>query len=278
VRVRCTWVVDLERYRTRLILAFACAIALHEIVLSVLRSPTQPTAEERQPAAQVIVIQTASPTPTPAPTPRPTPPPTPPPRLTIPPRATLAPRPQLAGQARGTPSPRRGGGAPRARILAAVPAPFAAPSAAGSGTGTSVGTGTGNAPGVGGGLGAKGTGTSGNGNGAVNAQTPCGVVEFETDPVEERHGTTVGEHVTAIVSFPDHHRESAPFPYPWVYQNAEETDPWSSTNLKKGSFDIALQMPPPGADVATYSPLIQYIIKHTQSNGTTDLPPCPGGK
>jgi hypothetical protein len=270
--------VDLQRYRTRLIIAFACAIALHEIGLSLLRPPARPVDEERHIAVTVLAIQTPRPTPHPTPTPRPTPPPTPPPRRTVPPRPTLAPQPQLAGHALGTPQRHRGGGVRRARIIAAVPAPAAAPTARGNGSGTSTGSGTGDQPAAGGGLGGAGAGTSGNGNGAVNAETPCGAVDLMPDDEPQHRGNGVSEHVVATVSFPDHHQESAAFPYRWVYAGGEETDPWSATNLQKSAMTIPLVMPPPGADRSSYPPLIQYILQHTDANGITDLSPCPGNR
>ena len=247
--------MDLQRYRTRLIIAFACAIALHEIGLSLLRPPARPVDDERHIVVTMLAVQTPQPTPRPTPTPAPTPPPTPPPRRTVPPRPTLAPQPQLAGRALGTPELHRGGGVRRARIVAAVPAPAA-----------------------GGGLGGAGAGTGGTGNGAVNAETPCGAVDLMPDDEPQHRGSAVSEHVVATVSFPDRHQESAAFPYRWVYPSGEETDPWSTTNLQKPGMTIPLVLPPPRADVSSYPPLIQYILKHTDANGITDLSPCPGSR
>jgi hypothetical protein len=269
--------VDLQRYRSRLIVAFAFAIALHEVILPLLHPPARSNDDERHVAVTVITIETPRPTPRPTPTPAPTPPPTPPPQRTVPPRATLAPVPQLAARARGTPQRRHGGGARRALVLALSPAPYAAPSAAGSGIGTTVGVGSGKGA-TGGGAGGNGA-AAGNGNGAASAESPCGVVDFSVDPAgDERRGNTVTERVFASVTFPDGHREPpVAFPYRWVYENAEQTDPWSFTNSNKPTLLVALQTPPPGTDVSTYPPVIQYILKHTQPNGTTDLPPCPTG-
>jgi hypothetical protein len=271
-------VVDLQRYRSRLIVAFAFAIALHEVILPLLHSPARPNDDERHVAVTRITIETPAPTPRPTPTPQPTPPPTPPPRLTVPPRATLAPVPQLAARAQGTPQRRHGGGARRALVLALSPAPYAAPSAAGSGIGTTVGVGSGKGA-TGGGAGGNGAAVAGNGNGAANVESPCGFVDFSVDPAgDERNGTTVSERVFASVTFPDgHHSSPLAFPYRWVYANAEETDPWSATNLVKKTLLVTLQTPPPNADVSAYPPMIQYILHHSHPDGTTDLPPCPTG-
>jgi len=171
VRRRTSPVIDFRRYRVRMIVALALAIALHEILLGLVRGPVPPSDREDTAVATRIAIETARPTPTPAPTPPPAPVATPPPR------ATLGPVPQVAARAHGRPAKHRAGGAlqltpkaPRGR--------HANPSAAGSGNGSAAGTGEGDLPGVGGGLSGKGAGESGNGNGAVNANAPCGVVEF----------------------------------------------------------------------------------------------------
>ncbi|HEY4441001.1 MAG TPA: hypothetical protein VGN14_11150, partial [Candidatus Elarobacter sp.] len=201
--------------------------------------------------------------------------PTPPPRVTIPPRVTPAPVAQVAGRAKGHPAKHRGGGAHRA--IAKVHATTYANPKAHGGAGTSTGAGTGNVAGVGGGLGGNGTGDSGNGNGAVNANVPCGVVEFiPFAPPDYRNGTAY-EPVKAIVTFGDGHKEEAKFPYRWIYPNGEQTDPWSSTNLKNPDFPTTLKRPPDGTDTSTFDPLIKYIIGHSDPQGYTDLPDCPKG-
>lgn len=265
-----------------MIVAVALAIALHEIGLGLAHNSRPADDTERDAVATRIVFETPRPTPRPPPTPKPTPtppptqPPTPEPRVTPPPHSTPAPVQQVAGRAKGRPAKRRGGGAHKA-IAKAASGTYANPRAAGAGTGTSTGQGSGNAPGVGGGLGGNGTGTSGNGNGAVNANSPCGFVDFVPHDAPHYSNGTASERVFATVSFPDGHKETAEFPYRWIYPNGEQNDPWSTTNLKRPDYTISLQPPPPGANVANYPPLIQYIIKHTGPDGLTDLPECPKG-
>ncbi|HEV3086834.1 MAG TPA: hypothetical protein VGX96_06365 [Candidatus Elarobacter sp.] len=270
--------IDIRRNRDRMIVAVAGAIALHEILLGLLHGPSTPRNTESEAVATRIVFEkpppTPKPTPKPTPTPLPTPPPTPEPRITPPPRATLAPVQQVAGRAKGRPARRRGGGAHKA-IAKAPSGHYANPHAAGSGTGTSTGNGSGNQPGAGGGLGGNGSGNAGNGNGAVNANTPCGFVDFKPTGAPHYSNGTAYEPISATVTFPDGHRESAIFPYKWVYPNGEQTDPWSDTNLKKGDFPITLQTPPPGSNVSSFPDLIQYILKHSNAEGYTDLPDCP---
>jgi hypothetical protein len=273
-------VIDFRRYRDRMIVACALAIALHEILIGVVHGPARPDDRESEAATTRIVFESPRPTPTPRPTPKPTPtprptqPPTPEPRITPPPRSTPAPVQQIAGRAKGHPARRHGGGAHKA-IAKAATGTYANPKAAGSGTGTSVGHGSGSQPGTGGGNGGNGNGDTGNGNGAVNANAPCGFVEFRPHGPPRYSNGTATETIRATVSFPDGHTETAEFPYKWVYPNGEQSDPWSDTNLRKGDFPVNLQTPPPGSDVGSYPPLVQYILKHSDQSGFTDLPNCP---
>jgi hypothetical protein len=280
-------VIDFQRQRTRIIVAIALSIAIHEVALSLLHLPSRANNTEDVAATTKIVFEKPPPTPRPTPKPTPTPkatqPPTPPPHVTPPPHATAAPAPQIAGRAKGHPAKHRGGGAHRA-IAKAKTGVYANPYAAGSGTGTSTGHGSGNAPGAGGGLNGTGSGNSGNGNGAVNANTPCGFVLFTPRDAPRYNNGTASETVIATVTYPDGHTEQERFPYPWVYPNGEANDPWSSTNLRKadevarsGRPDpgVPAQLPPPGSDTSGYPSVIQYILAHTDSGGFTILHPCP---
>ena len=186
--------MDFERARTRLIVAVAASIALHEVIVGLVHWPVQARDDERSARTTVIVLETPRPTPrpTPTPTPRPTPrPPTPPPHITPPPRVTPAPVPQVAGRAKGHPAKHRGGGAHRA-IAKAKTGHYANPNAAGSGIAASVGHGSGIGP-AGGGLGGNGNGDTGNGNGTVNAETPCGIPMFIPVGSPEYHSGTAYE-------------------------------------------------------------------------------------
>ncbi|HEX3467461.1 MAG TPA: hypothetical protein VHT05_05215 [Candidatus Elarobacter sp.] len=270
--------IDFRRYRDRLIVAVAIAIAFHEILLSFLQSPAPASNDESAAPATRIAIE-RRPSPTPRPTPRPTPTPrpvepTPPPHQTPPPRSTPSPSRQIAGRAKGKPAHRHGGGAHKAVPRMATTGHYAAPQAGGVGTAPAPGNGAVPVPGAGGQNG-PGTGDQGNGNGAVNADTPCGVVDFIPYAAPKYSNGTASEPIEAKVTFPDGHRETARFPYPWVYPDGEHTDPWSDTNLKDPNFVTTLRLPPPGSDPSTFPPLIQYILKHTDPQGFTYLQPCP---
>jgi hypothetical protein len=274
-------VIDFRRYRDRLIVAAAIAIAFHEILLGLVHGPAPASDTETTGATTRIVVEappspSPRPTPKPTPTPRATPPPTPEPRRTPPPRSTPAPVRQIAGRTKGAPARHHGGGARKAVPRIATTGTYANPNASGVGTSPATGVGTGPQPGTGGGQGGNGNGNQGNGNGAVNAETPCGVVDFVPVLAPRYSNGTASETVVAKVRFPDGHQEAATFPYPWIYPDGEQNDPWSNTNLKNPNYgDVTLRFPPPGSDPSTYPPLIQYILSHTDSQGFTNLHPCP---
>jgi hypothetical protein len=273
-------VIDFRRYRDRLIVAVAVAVAFHEVLLGLVHGPAPPSDTEDTGVTTKIVFEvppspTPRPTAKPTPTPRPTPLPTPEPRRTPPPHSTPAPVKQIAGRAKGKPAQHHGGGARKTIAKTSTTGTYADPNASGVGTSPATGVGSGPQPGAGGGQGGNGNGNQGNGNGAVNADTPCGFVDFKPTAAPKYSGTTASEPVEATVTFPDGHHESARFPYLWTYPNGEQTDPWSDTNLKNPNFITTLRFPPPGADTSTYPPLIQYILTHTDSQGYTNLHPCP---
>ena len=273
--------IDIRRYRDRLIVAVAIAIAFHEVLLGLLHGPAPASNAESTGVSTKIALEVRprpSPRPRPRPTPRATPQPTPRPHHTPPPHSTPAPVKQIAGRAKGTPARHRGGGAHTAVSRLSTTGTYAAPHAAGVGTSPATGNGSAAQPGAGGGQNGPGNGDQGNGNGAVNADTPCGVVDFKPYAAPRYNNGTASEPVEATVTFPDGHRETARFPYPWLYPNGEQTDPWSDTNLKNPNFITTLRFPPAGSDPATYPPLIQYILKHTDSGGYTNLQPCPQGR
>ena len=110
---------------------------------------------------------------------------------------------------------------------------------------------------------------------AAETPAPCGYVDFIPAGRSRWADGTAYERIKAIVTFADGHRESAEFPYLWVYPNGEQTDPWSDTSLKRPDFQVTLQRPPAGADASTYSPLIKYVLDHSTADGYTTLRSCP---
>jgi len=261
-------------------LALAISIALNEIVIGLLHR--SPPAVETHVEPTIITIAHR----TPAPTPPPTPVPTPPPRVVhFVPHVAIARYAQVAAPRTKAPKETTHGGSVsrRATAVADVYAELSH-NALGHGTGIAgSGTGTGVGPGNGGGDAGngQGNGTGGNGTGDVNTSAePCGNVDFNTPAYTPQHGTTYYETVDATVHFPDGHTEDAEFPYKWKFPNGERTDPWSATNLKEhpDDFPIPAQTPPPNVDPSSLSPVLQYILQHTDERGHTVLKPCPKAK
>ena len=108
------------------------------------------------------------------------------------------------------------------------------------------------------------------------AATGCQVFFRPNAPPAVRADGTRSETIVAMVRFADGHSESATFPYPWIYPDGEQNDPWSATNLRRGDFDIPVVLPPAGADRNTFPPLIRYILDHTNPKGFTSLSRCNG--
>jgi len=264
-------------------LAFAISIALNEIAIGLFhRSP--PAVETHvEPTIITIAHRTPPPTPPPAPTPTPTPPP--PPIVHVIPRATIAPHPQIAAARTKAPKEKTHGGSVSRRANPKLDV-YAELSHNGLGrqqgiTGTGTGTGVGAGSGGGDAGNAEGNGTGGNGTGDVNANTPCGFVDFVQPDSEftEIRGTTYYETIVAVVHFPDGHTEKARFPYKWKYPDGERTDPWSGTNMRANpTMQTPAQTPPPNVDPNSLSPVIQYLLQHTDDRGITSLKPCPKTK
>jgi len=258
----------------RYALSYALAIPIVGLllVIAALMRPPHADAPETLGPTAFVTIEHATPRPTAPPTAPPTPVPTPLPHAVsarVPERA--APRAvRASGGGRLAPSP-----SPH-RALAKHPAQPKAALASGSsladGTGDGDGSGDGMGAGAGGGA---GTGTGGSGADDTDADAPCGAVDFIPREAPRIVNGTSYEEITATVHFPDGHAESSDFPYPWVYPDADVTDPWSSANLRRANLTVRAQLPPPDADTHRYPDVIRYILDHTRSNGSTVLQECP---
>jgi hypothetical protein len=108
---------------------------------------------------------------------------------------------------------------------------------------------------------------------ATPVATLCATVEFRPTGAPRTRDGVVYETVYADVTFRDGHQERARFPYDWSYPNNGEKNPWSSENLKR-EMEATLQMPANAADVSAYPALIQFLIKHSDAEGKTDLRAC----
>jgi hypothetical protein len=249
--------------------AFAIAIALHE-VLAGLMPATQPRVPPERVVAQRVSIAHR-------PTPRPSPSTSPSPRPIAPQRVPIA---RIAA-AKG----RTGAAAPH-RAVAATPnqavaqirpvwdipasangahaAPETGLGAAGTATAGSANAGTG-----------SGSAGDGAGTGAGAGNEPCGFVTF-SDP----HGSHFDPHtggfyvdIRLSVRFADNHTESIILDYPFYYAS-EAANPWSSRNLTNPDLLPRLQLPP-SEKMSREPALLQYVIAHSTPEGMTVLDDCP---
>jgi hypothetical protein len=248
-----------------MLVAFAIAIALHEIVAGLIPQTGPQTSSQREIVSRVIVTRIAM-----RPTPTPSPPPTPRP---------IIPRSHHIAALQAVTVASTSGAAARREIVhrsgAARPRPphseHAKPiwdiamGAQGAGAGKAHDAGS-----LGNGVNGTGTGSSGNGSGDAGGTQPCGFVTF-MDPHgarydRETHGFWVD--VQMSVHFPDGHDESLMLDYPWYYPNA------SSNPFENEGVPMLFQWPP--GDRADSEPaLVQYVMQHSAQPGITLLKDCP---
>jgi len=268
-------------YGRRLAVAFALAVAVHEILAAFVPRRAAPPPEERVVAQGVTIVRRSKPTP------KPTPPPTPQPTLLVTPAPhyTLAPAIVVRAPApRAAAIPRRtvGGAAARRRILhRTVVARAAPPQSLVEGSNAGVqngGAGTGAGPGRGtGGLGGSGTGIagSGNGNGGDTNSAPCGVVYLVPEAVTSGPDGSVMQQVQAKIILRDGTVEWGDFPYPFVYAT-ERLNPFTHADVLPPDKRMPVQLPPPGVDVSGAPAAVQVVLKYTDpATGTTTLKDCP---
>ncbi len=256
--------------KRRLLLAFALAIGLHEILAGLIPgTPRASTQRELVTHVQLAHISVATPTPPPTPTP---------PRAsrmrTIAPAETHVVRNTTTGVQARTEIVRRAGAArPKPPVFSHAKPIWDIPvGAAGAGAGNRAGAGGGS------GISGSGAGNRGSGNGAAGGSEPCGFVEF-SDP----HGSRFDPRTRGFwvdirlsVHFPDGHADSLLLDYPWYYAD-EASNPWSNQNLNDPKFPTTFQSPP--ADKLASEPaLVQYVIAHTGPGGYTLLKDCPAAK
>ncbi|MBV8150075.1 MAG: hypothetical protein JO101_04910 [Candidatus Eremiobacteraeota bacterium] len=270
------------QHRRRFMLALACAIAIHEILIGAggfLRIPHE-MPEHPAPTQTITIERIAA-----IPTPRATQPPTPPPV------ATPAMHREVAAPRATTIAQHSGGhrGAPKLEVhnrtvhhRQTLPSWYTAMRAskttANTGAST-VGAGTG-AAGTGEGAGAgsetgAGGGTGGNGSGAINADMPCGTPIFYglRAKYNPRNGS-FDEDVRVELHLENGEVIKGDFHYPWHYAS-EQDNPFSPRWTGNPWDAIPAQLPPPGFIVAGEPSAVQLTLKYTLPNGITRLPECP---
>jgi hypothetical protein len=231
----------------RLAIAFACAIALHEIAVAFI--PRQrPIENQEEPLIARVTIARIVRTPTPAPTPTPTPV-----RLAVS-QATAGLRARVepvkhAGAKRPTP--------PKARYAtpdASIPTGGQAACAQHGQDAGSLSDASGNG---------NGSGNSGNGNGAAL----CGAVDFESTGLakyDAASGDYERSNIIATVYYADGSSERIPLDWIWRY-TSENNDPFADVSLP-----MLFQFPPK-EQRANEPPIILYIMAHTTADGRTRL-------
>ena len=258
-----------EDNRRRLIVAFAAAIAIHEIIAGVFpwhsrQIPAVP--EEKITIAKLVRIEHR---------PRPTPKPTPKPIVHAKVIAETHVQPRIVNP--GTPSQKEhvkriASARPIAHThFHSKPATIHVPTG-GQGAGTSK-----KAKALTGGIGpgGNGTGESGNGNGtggAPLAHEPCGYVEFQptSSALIDNDTGRIWEHMSATVHFPDGSSQTVTLDYPFYFPN-RASDPYFPENK---NLPALFQQPPP-SQRAGEPALVQYIMQHSDLQGFTKLRDCP---
>ncbi len=105
--------------------------------------------------------------------------------------------------------------------------------------------------------------------------TPCGTYELGRAAPPRHEGNITYETIEVTFAFADGHHELAVFPYPWVYNDRSDRNPFARANAP-GSVDVfPLRMPPKGADTSAYQPAMRFLLAHMTSGGYGTLPNCP---
>jgi len=261
-------------YRRRLIIAFAIAIALHEIVAAFVHWLRQPAEAPEQ--ISVLHIVRIERRPTPKPTARPTP------KATATPHVVVKVNPAPAAPKA---APHKGAAkaiahtvhhAPHIEHIVVPKIAHAGPGLTRSGAGTGA---NGTSRGTGTGSGGQGTGTGSGGRGTGNyasANEPCGYVEFvpNAEPIYDKNSGAFRETIKMTVHYADGHVDSQRLDWLWYYPS-ESADPWSAQNEKLHPDAPIPFQPPPSDKAAGEPPIVQYVVQHSTADGYTLLKQCP---
>ena len=263
-------------YRRRLVIAFAIAIALHEIAAAFFHWSHSNTEQPERIATTFVIHIQRRPTPRPTPHLFPTPKPIATPRVVV--KVNPAPAaPKAAAHKRGAAKSiaHTVHHTPRIVHIAVPKIAHAGPGLTRSGSGIGAG-GTSQGSGTGSGGQGNGTGSGGRGTGQYAAPNePCGYVEFipHAEPEFDKGSGGFRESIRMTVHYPDGHSDATNLDWKWYYPS-EATDPWSDQNLKNPNFPTTFQRPPP--DKAANEPqIVQYVMQHSTPEGYTLLKECP---
>ena len=243
----------------RLAIAFACAVALHEIAVAFI--PRQrPIENQEEPLVAHVTIVRIVRTPMPAPTPTPTPQP-----------ILAASQTTAGGHARVEPIKHAGAKRPTPpKVVFATPeAPIPT---GGQGAGAANGADAGSLSD------ANGNGAGNAAGGTGNGAAICGAVDFESTGIakyDPQSGEYERSNIVATVYYAD--GSSARIPLDWIwYYKSEANDPFASSEVP-----LLFQFPPK-EQRASEPAVVQYIMAHTTADGRTrlndrcpDIPPPP---
>ncbi len=258
--------LDLRSPRSRLLLAVAISIALHEAAAGLVPRDLWRPAPVREVVTRAQILRVST-RPAVVSTPQTA-------HVVLPARAFVATAPALlpkAASARHTPR-----ATPARRPALRQPPPVAASNgrpvwdAAGSVNARALVASAAGAAGTGTAVGAGGAGAA-----PASDDRPCGFVTFSDPHGSQYDSRSRGFWVDIRISvrFADGTTQSMILDYPWYY-SSEAANPWSDQNLRDPNFPTRFQQPPP-EKAADEPPLVQYVMAHSTADGLTLLRDCP---
>ena len=244
-----------DRFARRFLLAIACSIALHEIVVVLIPPFLKAPPQTKEVVEHVTIAKLI--TPTPSPTPQPTPKATP---------RVISLNVNEGKQAIKEPIKRAGlNKVVPPKTIHTKPIWDIVPIKAGQGAGAGNNTGAGSL-----GTGGSGTGAGNEGNGS--GAGPCGAVDIGAKGVAVYNSATgmyERNNVYATVWLSDGSAQRVDFDWTWHYRS-EDVDPF-----KHDELPMLFQFPP-AAQRASEPQLVQYIMRNTTATGHTLLnDQCP---
>ena len=253
-------------FARRITIAIAISLALHEILAALLPgAPQQEHVQEYVANVEVLHVVKATPTPVPRPTPAPVPVRNHAIVLAVPQKKTVIKAPSGASAHKEV-IHHAGAARPKPQKISHAKPIWDIPVGA-QGAGAGKGTGAGSLA-----NGTNGTGTGSNGNGSGSQAAACGEVDFSVTGIpryDRASGFYVYDRVKLIVHMSDGTQQELPLDYPWRYKS-EAGDPFLHSNVPT-FFEF-----PPENMRANEPPIVQYVMKHTNSYGGTTLNNCPG--
>jgi hypothetical protein len=102
---------------------------------------------------------------------------------------------------------------------------------------------------------------------------PCVTVGFAAGV--EIDATGHRQRVVAEARLRDGRRLDGLFPYDWTYANPARDNPFFGANAFRGDRPFRVQRPPHPLDPATLSPVVAYLLEHTDGDGHSHVRACP---